>query len=137
MLSGPCVTVHDLGQARTVLALREDAVLLSAPAAALSMGCLWWAALLKAAGAGCGVLDCADAPGLAMAALRVGLKALVLEEAAPARAAVAGAAAGLGAIILPCRPLSLDLGRPGGERKLAAWLQRDFVPGLSARDSWC
>jgi hypothetical protein len=130
MLSSPSVTVHDLAQARAVLALRADALLLSAPAAALSMGCLWWSALLEAAGTERGILDCVDAPGAAMAALRVGLKIVILDETAPAYKAVAAAAEGRGAIILPRRPSSLDLGQPGAERHLAAWLQRDFNPEL-------
>ena len=124
MLSGPCVTVHDLAQARAVLAAGGNAVLLSAPAAALSMGCLWWAALIEAAGTRRAIIDCADAPGAAMAALRLCLPALVLDAACPAFAAVAAAAQG--AIILPRRPASLDLGTPGAARHLAAWLQRDF-----------
>jgi hypothetical protein len=74
------------------------------------------------------VLDCADSPGHALAALRAGMRLLVLDPACPAFAAVAGAAAELGAEVWPTRPPALDLGRldlrkPGARDKLAAWLR--------------
>jgi hypothetical protein len=76
------------------------------------------------------VLDCADAPGQALAALRAGVRRLVLAETAPGFAAVAAAAAEVGAELWPRRPAALDcrpldLQKPGGRRKLAAWLAAD------------
>ena len=127
MFSAPAVTVHDLVQARAALAPGRPVVLLSAPGAALYAGCGWWQALVAAARRDCAteaadLLDCADAPGAAMAALRVGLRGLVLDAACPAFPAVAAAARELGAIVLPQRPASLDLAGPGAMRRLAAWL---------------
>jgi len=132
--SYPAVTVHGLEQACTVLRPGLPATLLSAPGAALAGGCLWWRELVAAArqavpGTPCeDILDCADAPGRAMAALRIGQTFLILDPACPAFAAVAAAAATLGARILATRPRSLDFGPldlrgAHGEARLRRWLQ--------------
>lgn len=77
------VTVHSLDQARTVLAaanLDRPVRLQSPPGAAGLQGIGWWLALTKALAAEFAgreieaVLDCGDAPGLALAALRAGVK---------------------------------------------------------------
>ncbi|MCO6414841.1 hypothetical protein JYK14_01440, partial [Siccirubricoccus sp. KC 17139] len=65
----------------------------------------------------------------ALAALRAGLRALVLDPSCPAYPALAAAAAECGARLLPARPPALDLGRidlrrAGGRRLLAQWLVR-------------
>ncbi len=57
--------------------------LLSAPAAAQFAGALWWRRLIDLAAAETGMacddwLDCGDAPGQAMAALRAGCRGLVI-----------------------------------------------------------
>ncbi|HTN09901.1 MAG TPA: hypothetical protein VL154_02915 [Acetobacteraceae bacterium] len=128
-LTAPAVMVHGLDQARLALALGRPLVLVSAPAAAGYAGCLWWRALADLAAAeapglvAADVLDCGDAPGWAMAALRVRCHMLVLDPACPAWARVAAAAAGIGATVLPQRPDVLDLGQSGAERKLPAWLR--------------
>ena len=81
------------------------------------LGPAWFLAIVAAAAAAHpgvphrAVLDCADAPGQALAALRAGLRELVLDPGCPAFAAVAGAAAACGAAIWPARPATLDLGR--------------------------
>ena len=68
--------------------------LISAEGAALYMGVAWWQALVAAARAAhpstpcTDVLDCADSPGRAMAALRMGQRALVLTSSVPGSAAV-------------------------------------------------
>jgi hypothetical protein len=72
-------------------------------------------------------LDCADAPGFALAALRAGVPVVLLDRASPAWPAVAAAAAEAGAVLLAERPPALDLGpvnlrRPGGLALLARWL---------------
>jgi hypothetical protein len=135
MFSAPAVTIHGIDHARTALRPGRPVLLVSAPGAALYAGCGWWAGLIAAArgefpGAWGDVLDCADAPGAAMAGLRIGLRALVLDGASPGFAAVSAAAAALGAIVLPHRPPCLDLAEPGGAWRLAAWLQRDINIGL-------
>ena len=119
MFFAPAITVHGIDDARAVLRPGRPVTLLSAPGAALAGGCLWWRALVEAATAEfpdtpcADILDCADAPARAMAALRVGQRLLVLDPACPAFAAVAAAAARLGAFVLAERP---------AEATLAAWL---------------
>jgi len=132
MILHPAVVVHGLDDVRTALRPGRPVILLSAPGAALYAGCLWWRALIargraefpdSAAGdVPADVLDCAGAPGHAMAALRVGQLGLVLDPACPAFAAVTAAAATLGATVLPGRPPALDLATPGAARLLAGWL---------------
>ncbi len=125
----PAVVVHGLADARAALRPGRPVLLLSAPGAASYAGCDWWRALIDRAvaeaGAACeapDVLDCADAPGRAVEALRAGCLRLVLDPAVPAFADVAARAAALGATVLPTRPLALDLARPGARRQLDAWL---------------
>lgn len=84
--------------------------LLSAPGAALYAGCGWWRALVEAARAShphvpcIDILDCADATGHALAALRIGLTRLVLWPGAPGRDAVVAIAESLGGFVLPAAP---------------------------------
>ena len=134
----PAVTVHDAAGAALVLRLSGSlpgpgVTLLSAPGAAATLGAPWFLAILAAARAAApgvphdAVLDCAAAPGLALAALRAGLRDLVLDPRCPGFAAVASAAGELSARLRPARPASLDLGhldltRVGGRARLAAWL---------------
>ncbi|MBV1798001.1 hypothetical protein [Siccirubricoccus sp. G192] len=137
--AAPAVTVHSVAQAAAALAAAGQGgvpggvLLLSAPGAAGSLGAPWFLAMIAdAATAQPGVphraaLDCGDAPGQALAALRAGARLLILDPACPGFAAVAAAAAETGAKVWPARPASLDLGRsdpgrPGGRRRLAAWL---------------
>jgi len=128
MSGPPAVVVHGLDDARVALSAGLPVTLLSAPGAALSMGCLWWRELIKAARA-ChpdaridDILDCAASPGRAMAALRIGQTAIVLTPKVPAYAAVCAVAAGLGVRVLAARPPALDLGNPAAARELAIWL---------------
>src|SRR5277367_3056433 len=125
MFFPPAVVVHGLDDALLALRPRLPITLLSARGAALYAGCGWWRALMAAAAAPIDILDCADAPGHAMAALRIGQQILVLDAACPGFAAVTAAAAALGARVLPGRPPALDLADPGAERRLLAWLQGD------------
>jgi hypothetical protein len=131
----PAVVVHGLAEAMAALALAGPGgvALLSAPGAAGSLGPGWFLALVvQAAAARPGVphraiLDCADAPGQALAALRAGLGWLVLDPGCPGFAAVVAAAAERNAVILQGRPPALDLGsldlrRTGAREKVAAWL---------------
>jgi hypothetical protein len=125
----PAVVVHGLGHARAAMAPGLPVTLLSARGAAVYAGCGWWRALMAAAGAEFDILDCAAAPGYAMAALRIGQRRIVLDPG-PAFAAVSAAAATLGAVVLDARPVALDLGERGAERRLRAWLQGDKAGGL-------
>lgn len=134
----PAVIVHGLAQARLAVAA-GPVTLLSAPGAALYAGCGWWRALVAASlTAGPDVLDCADAPGRAMAALRVGQKALILAPDHPSFAAVAGAAATLGARLLARRPASFDPGPRDldtayGMAKLQLWLSDPTTTPVDAK----
>jgi hypothetical protein len=127
----PCVTVHNLSHAVAALAPGRAVTLLSGEGAASYAGCGWWRALVAAARArhpdtpARDILDCADAPGRAMEALRLGQPAVVLWRGSPAFAAVAAAAAEGGAELLGERPPSLDLAAADGARRLAAWLAGD------------
>ena len=141
----PAVVVRGATEAAAALALagRRPLLLLSAPGAAGFLGTAGWRALMaeaarRAPGAAFDdALCCADAPGHALAALRAGCRLLVLDGACPGFAAVAGAAAESGAVLLPARPVALDLAlldltRPHGQRMLASWLERhphDSGPG--------
>jgi hypothetical protein len=130
MMLPPAVVVHGLMEARAALRAGRSVTLLSAPAAALFAGCLWWRELVAAARAAhpatpaFDVLDCADAPGAAMAALRAGQRLLVLDPACPAWPAVCAAAARVGSRVLAARPPALDLAAPAAPRQLRRWLAR-------------
>lgn len=118
----PAVTIYGVEHARAALAPRRPVTLLSPPGAALSAGCGWWRALIAAAGTdGPDVLDCAGAPGRALEALMIGCRGLVLLPC-PAWDSVEERAAACGATLLRARPEALDLGWPGAERRIAAWL---------------
>jgi hypothetical protein len=131
----PAVTVHGLAGAKAALAAAgpRGVLLLSAPGAGGFAGAAWFLGVVaQAAGARpgvahCAALDCADAPGTALAALRAGVRLVVLDGACPAFAAVRAAAAEVDAQLLPARPLSLDLAtldlrRRDDLARLAAWL---------------
>lgn len=131
----PAVTVHGLGQAEAALgsAGPRGVLLLSARGAAGHAGAGWFLALVGLAAERhpgvrhAAALDCADAGGVALAALRAGARILVLERACPTFGAVASAAAEAGALLLPERPPSLDLAGFDARRRrdvaaLRAWL---------------
>jgi hypothetical protein len=148
--SPPAVVVHTPRDVRAALAFAgsRGVLLLSPPGAAGNMGAAWFLALVEQARAAIdgeapphwAVLDCGNAPGFALQALRAGARTLVLDPAMPAFPAVADAAASLGAALWAERPPALDLGRldlraPGGRgnRRLAEWLTGGAVtakPGL-------
>jgi hypothetical protein len=131
----PAVTIHAPAEAALALSLagNRGVLLLSAPGAAGYLGPDWFLGIVAAAAAAVPgvphkpVLDCADAPGQALGALRAGLRDLVLDSACPAFAQVAAAAAELGGRVRTVRPASLDLGaldlsRAGARARLAKWL---------------
>jgi hypothetical protein len=130
MAAGPAVIVNGLEDAVAVLRAARGApvTLLSAPGAALFGGCQWWRAVVRQAreavpgDAAADVLDCADASGLAVSALRLGQSAIVVHADAPGYASVVAIAATCGATVLAVAPAALDLGRRGAARRLEAWL---------------
>jgi hypothetical protein len=133
MQAGPAVIVNGLDDAVAALqaARGTPVTLLSAPAAALFAGCLWWQQVVAQAltavpnGNATDLLDCADASGIALSALRIGLRRIVLYPASPGREAVLAIAEACGALVLPAPPPALDLARRGAARRLQAWLHGD------------
>ena len=125
----PAVVIHSLAHARAALHPRLAVTLLSAPAAALYAGSAWWRALIEAAQREyndvpiADILDCADASALAVGAIRIGQKLLILQHDVPARQAVAAIAASHGAELLATRPPALDMSQRGASRRLHEWLQ--------------
>ena len=102
-----------------------EVTLLSAPGAVLFAGCLWWREVVRQAhetvpdARVADVLDCADASGLAVSALRIGQRAIVLHEQAPGRAAVVAIADGLGGHGAPSRARGTRFGV--SEVRRACW----------------
>ena len=144
MIVHPAVIVHGLADAKAALAPGLPVTLLSAPGAALFAGCLWWREIVIAACTGypntavpntsvIDILDCADASGMAMGALRSGVLRLVLWREAPGWAGVAAVAEHEGGFVLPRAPDALDLAQRNATRKLHAWLQ--ISAGQRAGDS--
>jgi hypothetical protein len=125
----PAVVVHNIDDARAALATGGPVTLLSAAGAAIYGGCLWWKALTETARSDFpkvtseDFLDCADASGQALAALRIGLCRLILWPDAPGRRRVAAIVARQGGVLLLNRPPALDLARPGAARWLHEWVR--------------
>ena len=133
----PAVVIHGLADARVVLTFGVSVTLLSAPGAASFGGCIWWRVLVRlvraefADAAIADILDCADASGLAVGALRIGQRAIVLDPAAPGRESVVAIAASLGAEVLAHRPEAIDLSKPAEARRLHEWLRGPAALGDS------
>ena len=110
----PAFVVHDLEQAKAALkAARERGLcvlLVSAPNAARALGPAVWREMTVGAdkaepGAlAAALLDCGDDPGLALAALRAGVKAVRTGAAPEVRAKIADMAGQMGATIVADRP---------------------------------
>jgi hypothetical protein len=130
----PAVVIHGFADARAVLSVGAPVTLLSAEAAALYAGSGWWRTLIAQATAGypdatCDdILDCADASGLALGALRIGLQRIVLHPSAPGWHRVAVTAASLGGLVLAERPPALDMAQPGAARRVHDWLRVRTTP---------
>ena len=128
MILHPAVVVHGMEDVRLALRPTRPVLLLSAPGAALFAGCGFWHALIRLAkqespnGRIQDALDCADAAGMALAAIRIGLSTLVLSADAPGFAPVAAIADQQGVRLLTRRPAALDLSAPGAARRLESWL---------------
>jgi hypothetical protein len=135
------IIVHGYAQAQDALRPGIPVALLSAVGAASLGGAAWWRGLVDAAREShpettcIDILDCADTPGFAMAALRLGQKHLILWNQCPAFQAVQSAAATVGAIVHSTRPAALDLGERGAYRRLEQYLHPLIGPGPLDRDS--
>ncbi len=110
----PAFVVHDLEQAKAALkAARERGLrvlLVSAAGAAAALGPAVWremAAQAEQAEPGAtaaAVLDCGDDPGLALAALRAGVKTIRVGAGPEVRAKIADIAGQMGATLIADRP---------------------------------
>jgi hypothetical protein len=136
----PCVIIHSLAHAEAVLRHGHQCTLLSAGGAALVGGVGWWQALITQArqrvpATACtDILDCADAPGLAMAALRMGQIGLILNPNSPGFGAVAKAAMAQGARLLPYAPAALDMAHRRDRHGLAAYLNAEAQQLVTSGD---
>ena len=125
MMLSPAVIIHGLGMARAALEPGLPLTFLSAPGAGVYAGVGWWREVIEAAAAPagtCDILDCGDAPGRALEALRRGQKHLLLQAEPAIWEDVADRAEQVGATLLARCPDALDLGARGAFRRLAAWL---------------
>ena len=133
----PAVVIHSLGEGRKALAFRQPVTLLSPRGAALFAGALWWLALLKRLREEWpqtlirDILDCADASGLALGALRIGQRSIVLDLTAPGWASVNAIAAARGGEVLTVPPPALDMSNTGDVHRLQQWLQLQTALGDS------
>jgi len=123
----PAVMVHGLDQARAALAPGLPVTLLSGPGAGIYAGVGWWRALVDAATHGAApppdILDCGDATGRALEAVRAGQRFLVLRTEPVLFEDVAGRAARGGGAVFAEAPAALDLAGRGALRRLEAWLR--------------
>lgn len=128
------ITIHGAEDARAALAAAASCgvavTLISAPAAAGYAGPGWFRALREIVSAEFPqvaqrwILDCGDAPGHVLAALRAGCDTLVFTGDSRVREKLAAIAAQQGATLLAVRTESLDL-RESRDKQTAllAWLR--------------
>ena len=117
--------VHGAEDVRRVLAAANGraVILLSAPGAAGFGGAAWFlAACAEARAIDTVVLDCADAPGRVLQALRAGARAVVFTGPQAMADRLDSIAREAGATLLRARPPALDLGAPGAAARLPQWL---------------
>lgn len=128
MILYPAVVVHGLADVKAALEPGLPVTLLSGVGAALYGGAGWWQALMEAGREAFpktpmrNLLDCADAPGRAMEALRAGVSGLVLDPGCRAFPEVAKTALAVGTLLLRTAPPALDLAKPGSRERLRSWL---------------
>ncbi|MBI3453192.1 MAG: hypothetical protein HY057_10295 [Rhodospirillales bacterium] len=129
----PAIIVRSLAEARAALAaaaaLGRPVTLLSPPGAAGYAGPMYFGEMIAAARAEFphaeieAILDCGDAPGHVLGALRYGLKTLRFTGPHAAAAKLAEIAAASGARLIAGEIPALDLhGRDNAEAVCRAWL---------------
>ncbi len=132
----PAIRIHSLAAARVALgvarALSRPVELVSAKAASGFAGPLWWAEVIAIARAEFAdvafdaTLDCADAAGDALGALRSGVTRLAFSGRADVAAKLRAIAAQLGAEVLDAIPPALDLhGIPDPALAARVWLREE------------
>ena len=135
------VTIYNAAQAQAAAKAAKDlnisVVLLSAPAAAASMGAAWFLALISQTRERYpdadiqAALDCADYAGYAMAALREGMKTVIFNG--PAFNAVNEIAKQFDARVLKSRPENLDARLVNAKEALADAFREEFISFQSTK----
>ena len=127
MKLSPAVIVHGLGMAQLALetarVCERPITLLSSHGAGAYAGVGWWRAMVQQAGADADILDCGEAPGRALEALRAGQKLIVLRADPRIWDDIAERAARCGGMLFAQAPPALDMAEPNAARRLPAWLQ--------------
>ena len=134
-MARPAIIIHSLEHARAALAVGERTgtplVLYSAEGAAAYAGAAWFLAIVEAAHGDHprarfeAVLDCGADPGIALAALRAGCRAIVLRGKPALLGKITAIAQTSSARLDPGPTAALDLlRRPDPEATVAAWLSR-------------
>jgi hypothetical protein len=127
-MHAPAVIVHGLEMACAALRPGRPVTLLSAEGAAVYAGVGWWQALVAQARAAHpdtsvqDILDCGDAPGRALEALRARQAIIVLRAGHIIWTDIAERAERQGSLLLSLPPPALDLAQHGASRRLSAWL---------------
>lgn len=126
--AAPAIAIHELAHAIAALEAarrhRQPVMLVSAPGAVRSGGAGWWRELIAQARAqvpdadAASVLDCADEPGMALAAIREGVEAVALDGDTDTLRRVGDIARQSGVALHAPAPADLDLARsenPAGD----------------------
>jgi len=127
-MHAPAVIVHGLEMACDALRPGRPVTLLSAEGAAAYAGVGWWQALVAQARAAHpdtamqDILDCGDAPGRALEALRAHQPILILRAEPGIWTDIADRATRQRCLLLSAPPPALDLAQNGAERRLSMWL---------------
>jgi hypothetical protein len=130
------IVIHSLADARAALVAARDSgvkvTVISAPGAAAHAGAVWFDQVLHAAHAECpeaefdAILDCDDAPGFALGALRAGIKTIRFAGREDVTSRLAGIAAANGARLVTEPVETLDLrGHKDPASACRAWLDGD------------
>ncbi len=138
------VVIHSLEHARAAMAaaaeLGTPLILCSAEGAAGNAGPAWFQNLVEAARSEyprvdvTAVLDCGDAPGYALAALRAGCRAIRFKGKRAVQAKIRAIAENNGAVLYERRGRMLDLfGAHDAEAACRAWLSRDLAARKKAK----
>jgi hypothetical protein len=108
--------------------------LLSPPGFVLYAGAPWWRALLEQESfTGCSLLDCGDAAGRALEALRLGLRGVILAAEAVIFDQIAAIARETGAELWNAAPPAFDATANTDDAELRRWLIGAGCTGPGAR----
>lgn len=133
------VVIHDLNHAKQALSAARrtgrPVHLVSAPGAAGYLGPALFKQIIDQARAAEPVvratacLDCADEPGTALDAIRLGVEAVSLSAAPEVLAKIESAAIAAGAKMANRPAQALDMADADADRRLDTWLMGDFQHG--------